>query len=155
MTLYNCKTDGDNWRITKFTNDLEVESSYLCSDAECECPAGHRPACRHRTMLPRFITKSATSGQFFHNFEANEWIRASTEDAFEESVDEIEEELDDSNSQVLTSPVADAPAHPFTMLSLANTDMELNKTFAQHLKAQGMYPTDREPEPPPKPLRRL
>jgi len=51
MTLYNLHTDGDQYRITKLTNDLEVESSYLMTAAECECPAGHRPTCRHRQMF--------------------------------------------------------------------------------------------------------
>ena len=51
MTLYSLRHDGDQYRITKLTNDLEVESSYLMTAEECECPAGHRPTCRHRQMF--------------------------------------------------------------------------------------------------------
>lgn len=80
MSLYNCKSDGDQYRISKFTNDLDVEASYLCDGAECDCPAGHRPVCRHRIMLPRFIAKDATAGQWFHNYEHNQWIRAASDD---------------------------------------------------------------------------
>lgn len=80
MSLYNCKSDGDQYRISKFTNDLNVEASYLTDGAECDCPAGHRPACRHRIMLARFIAKDAIAGQWFHNYEANQWIRAMSDD---------------------------------------------------------------------------
>lgn len=79
MSLYNCKSDGDQYRISKFSNDLDVEASYLTDGAECDCPAGHRPVCRHRIMLSRFIAKNATAGQWFHNYEANQWIRAASD----------------------------------------------------------------------------
>lgn len=80
MSLYNCKSDGNHYRISKFTNDLDVEASYLTSNDGCDCPAGHRPVCRHRIMLPRFIAKNAVAGQWFHNYEHNQWIRAMTDD---------------------------------------------------------------------------
>ena len=52
MTLYNARTSGDSLRITKFDDDLNPidDSSYLTSQTECTCPAGHRPTCRHRQM---------------------------------------------------------------------------------------------------------
>src|SRR5580765_5431444 len=75
--LYNCKTDGDQYRITKFTTDLEVESSYLLTETECECPAGHRHTCRHRQMLPKFIDRKATQGQWFLDYATDKWIIAS------------------------------------------------------------------------------
>lgn len=80
MSLYNCKASGSSYRLTKFTNDLEVEASYLTNGRECDCPAGHRPVCRHRIMLPRFIAKNATAGQWFHNYEHQQWIRAAADD---------------------------------------------------------------------------
>lgn len=61
MTLYNLKHDGDQYRITKFTSDLEVKSSYLLSQdresgtMECDCPAGHHYSCRHRQMFPDLL----------------------------------------------------------------------------------------------------
>jgi hypothetical protein len=69
MTLYNLKTDGDQWRITKFTNDLDVESSYLLSETECECPAGSKPTCRHRQMLPTLIAEGLENTSGFWDFE--------------------------------------------------------------------------------------
>lgn len=71
--LYNCHTDGDNYRITKF-NDGEVESSYLCSTTECQCPAGQRPTCRHRLMLPMFINREAVDTFWFLDWERKGWV---------------------------------------------------------------------------------
>ncbi len=64
-TLYNCHTDGDQYRITKFDSLGNVESTYLCTIDECECPAGFRPTCRHRHMLPRFLAKGAVNSFYF------------------------------------------------------------------------------------------
>lgn len=72
-TLYNCHTDGDEYRITKFA-DGEVESSYLCSADECQCPAGHRPTCRHRMMLPLFINRGAVNSYWFLDFDRKGWV---------------------------------------------------------------------------------
>lgn len=71
--LYNCHTDGDQYRITKF-NDGEVESSYLCSSDECQCPAGSRPTCRHRMMLPMFLARGAVNSFWFLDFERKGWV---------------------------------------------------------------------------------
>lgn len=108
--LYNCKVDGDHYRITKFTPDLEVESTYLTSESECECPAGHRHTCRHRQMLPMFIEKPATRGQYFLDFERKVWLPAVVEEASE--VDE----------RIWNQPLPEHPTieHGFTMLSLAD-----------------------------------
>lgn len=71
--LYNCHTDGDNYRITKF-NDGEVESSYLCSTTECQCPAGSRPICRHRLMLPMFLNRGVVDSFYFLDFDRKGWV---------------------------------------------------------------------------------
>lgn len=71
--LYNCHTDGDQHRITKF-NDGEVEASYLCSETECQCPAGHRPTCRHRMMLPMFLHRGAVDSWWFLDWDRKGWV---------------------------------------------------------------------------------
>src|SRR5258706_13404782 len=73
-TLYNCHTDGDQYRITKFDSLGNVESSYLCTGDECECPAGHRPSCRHRHMLPRFLAKGAVNSFYFYDYDRQGWV---------------------------------------------------------------------------------
>jgi hypothetical protein len=67
-TLYNLHSDGDQHRITKFV-DGEVESSYVTSLYECECPAGHRPSCRHRQMLPQLLAEGIANTHWFWNFD--------------------------------------------------------------------------------------
>lgn len=66
--LYNCHHDGDQYRITKFT-DGNPESSYLCTFAECTCPASHRPTCRHRQMLPLMIAHNIINTHWFWNYD--------------------------------------------------------------------------------------
>ncbi len=73
-TLYNCHTDGDQYRITKFDSLGNVESTYLCTVDECECPAGFRPTCRHRHMLPRFIAKDAVNSFYFYDYDRQGWV---------------------------------------------------------------------------------
>ena len=67
-TLYNLHTDDSGHRITKFV-DGEVESSYLTTFRECECPAGHRHTCRHRQMLPQMIAEGIANTHWFWNFD--------------------------------------------------------------------------------------
>ena len=62
--LYSLRTDGDQYRITKFV-DGDVESSYLCTESECECPAGHRHTCRHRQMLPTMLARKLCNTHWF------------------------------------------------------------------------------------------
>lgn len=71
--LYNCHSDNFGFRITKF-NDGEVESSYICTESTCECPAGVRTSCRHRQMLPMFIARGAVDSWWFLDFERKGWV---------------------------------------------------------------------------------
>jgi len=75
MTLYNCKHAGDQYRITKFDEHMNVESSYLCTTKECECPAGHRPRCRHREMLPRFIQRGTIGTEWCYDYDRGGWVQ--------------------------------------------------------------------------------
>lgn len=67
-TLYSLRSDGDQYRITKFV-DGEVESSYFCTVHECECPAGHRHTCRHRQMLPQLLAEGIVDTHWFWDFD--------------------------------------------------------------------------------------
>ncbi len=73
--LYNCKHAGDQYRITKFDEHMNVESSYLCTTKECECPAGHRPHCRHREMLPRFIQRGTIGTEWCYDYGRGGWVQ--------------------------------------------------------------------------------
>jgi hypothetical protein len=73
-TLYNCRHAGDQYRITKFDTDLNVVSSYLCTTSECDCPAGVRPTCRHREMLPRFIHRDHVGDGWMLDHDRDGWV---------------------------------------------------------------------------------
>lgn len=79
MTLYNCRYAGDEYRITKFDNHMNVESSYLTDGSECDCPAGVRPSCRHRQMLPKFIQREHIGDEWFLDFDRGGWVQMGME----------------------------------------------------------------------------
>ncbi len=73
MILYSAKSTIDAegrsaYRVTKFS-DGDVESSYLTDGVQCECPAGTRPTCRHRRMLPDMITTGIVNTHWFYDFD--------------------------------------------------------------------------------------
>lgn len=74
--LYSCRHDGDQYRISKFTDQLEIESSYLVDREACECPAfAKRNRCKHQDMLPYFINRNAVgSGEMF-DWDRGGWVR--------------------------------------------------------------------------------
>lgn len=74
-SLYNCKHSGDQYRISKFDDDFNLEASYLCDLTTCECPAGHRPHCRHRQMLPKFIQRNYVGQNWFWDHDRGGWVQ--------------------------------------------------------------------------------
>jgi hypothetical protein len=73
MILYSAKSTIDAegakaYRVTKF-NDGEVESSYLTTGGTCDCPAGVRPTCRHRQMLPDMIRAGIVNTHYFWDYD--------------------------------------------------------------------------------------
>ena len=73
-TLYSCRHDGDQYRMTKFDEDMNVEASYLLTATECECPAGSRPSCRHRQMLPKFHQRGAIGTNLLYDYDWGKWM---------------------------------------------------------------------------------
>jgi hypothetical protein len=67
-TLYNLRHDGEQYRITKFVDDA-VESSYLTTHDECDCPAGSQPTCRHRMMLTLPFFREIIDTHWFYDFD--------------------------------------------------------------------------------------
>lgn len=105
MTLYNCKqvASGETYVITKFTEDMDVESSYVTTYRTCECPAGQRFNCRHREMLPMFIAKQATHGEMFYNFLTGEWIAAAIDEPLKEDESSLDMGgLEDTGVQIIS-----------------------------------------------------
>lgn len=76
MTLYNLRTTELGYRITKFTTDLDMESSYEMVSMpdgtfNCGCPAGHRQVCRHRQMIHDLVERVDTP--WFYCFKDGDW----------------------------------------------------------------------------------
>jgi hypothetical protein len=91
MTLYSCLVDGDQYRITKFDDYMNPQSSYLCTETECECPAGVRPICRHREMLPKFIERKTVGTDWWFDYDRGGWVQMGNGDG---SVDLPEDDFD-------------------------------------------------------------
>lgn len=98
MSLYNLRSNPSSqlpYTITKFDNDLNPESVYFLGTTVCECPAGHLPKCRHRTMLPTLVERVDTS--WFWCFETQTWedpTGAAKINDEAEPLPEVEEELE-------------------------------------------------------------
>lgn len=76
MILYNLKSEISHanvisYRITKFDEDLNPESSYIVHNEVCECPAGIRDTCRHRKMLPIMLPR--VDSVWFYCFDDGKW----------------------------------------------------------------------------------
>lgn len=72
MHLYSLRTTStpDTFRVTKFTLDLEVESSYLISAEGCECPGySGRGRCRHETILHHIVDAGRVDTSWFLEFD--------------------------------------------------------------------------------------
>ena len=94
--LYNCRHDGDQYRITKFDSDMNVESTYLCdlSPSACQCPAFERRSkCRHIEMLPQFISRNHIGDAWFLDFDRGGWVQMGSEWSVTEPEPMIESEI--------------------------------------------------------------
>ena len=114
MALYNLRTNPTQpdlpFTITKFTSELEVESSYSVGNTVCECPAGHRPKCRHREMLPALRERIDTA--WFYCFETKSWEDPTGEAAKHDEVAEHDAETggldaDQASSERVHVPTRD------------------------------------------------
>lgn len=79
MSLYNCRTEGPNYRVVKFDNDLNLETIYTLRRGYsgkyyCNCFAGNRDTCRHREMLAGFIKHNVVDSKYFFDYENWRWV---------------------------------------------------------------------------------
>jgi hypothetical protein len=73
--LYNCRDAGDQYRITKFDEDMNPIVSYHTTLSACDCPAGERETCRHRQMLVHFLEKPGSiNSMWFWNHDRKGWV---------------------------------------------------------------------------------
>jgi len=71
--LYSLRSSDGEWRITKFDEDLEMESSYIVSTDGCECPqwTSRERECRHMKMLPMMVERA--DSPWFFCYEDAQW----------------------------------------------------------------------------------
>src|ERR1700693_246624 len=73
-TLHGTPTDGE-FVIQKFDKDYVWQSLYALSATICTCPQGHKPKCRHRTMLPMFLQHGHIGDGWFLEWNTRMWRR--------------------------------------------------------------------------------
>jgi hypothetical protein len=69
--LYNIRRGPHGFAIAKFDENLNLLAAYDVDPKYCSCPAGPRPTCRHRKMLPRMLSRVDTAE--FYCYETNTW----------------------------------------------------------------------------------
>lgn len=124
MKLYNCVDAGHPgaYIITKFDDEMNVESSYLVSNGECACPRGSAHSCRHRDMLHRFKQyKHIGDGWFldwdtriFHNIAVTQTVTEELEvrDEIETTPETPVVEKDAEAVDLPSVPAAPPATHP-------------------------------------------
>lgn len=132
MTLYNCRHAGDQYRVTKFDNHMNVESSYLCTTDECDCPAGVRPTCRHRQMLPKFIQREHVGDEWFLDFDRGGWVQMGLEYAAPEA--EEPEGLDEDDGEALQSPNPKPTIETMRVMPANSTPEEVLEAFSEMIE---------------------
>ncbi len=83
ISLYHLRSIGQSdtsFRITKLDEDYSIEAAYVVSAAECSCPAGSRPSCRHRQMLPFFLAQGHIDNGWMLDWATRMWRKPLIED---------------------------------------------------------------------------
>lgn len=112
MSIYNLRTSDDSFIITKFTSDLDVESSYTVTLSECECPAGRRPTCRHRQMLPTMLAQGIEDTGGFYDFDNDQFLEPEVMDqGLSDDVDGIPDTLEGDDKLDVTETSSEPALH--------------------------------------------
>lgn len=74
-SLYSLRSTPQpgEFTILKFSPDYDVESVYALSEKTCTCPQGHKPKCKHRTMLRLFLTQAHVDDGWFLDWSTRLW----------------------------------------------------------------------------------
>lgn len=78
--LYSLRRHPSGFMIAKFDADMNVAAIYHLRSIPmgyyaCECPAGARPNCKHRRMVPIFLASNAVDSDRFYCYETQMWHR--------------------------------------------------------------------------------
>ena len=82
--VYSIRTEGESFRITKFTKDLNPVGFYKLVEKDggftCNCPQSNRGACKHLDVVDAFMTypERIDKGWFFCQ-QTGDWFPPVTE----------------------------------------------------------------------------
>jgi hypothetical protein len=72
--LYNLKSIKGKYLMTKWSDDLDLEASYVLGSSNCTCAAGtHSRHCRHKEMKSIFINQGRVNSEWFYNYDTGKW----------------------------------------------------------------------------------
>lgn len=71
-SLRSTPAEGE-FTIIKLSIDYEVEALYALNLGVCTCPAGHRPKCKHRVMLPMFLKFNHVNDGWLLDWDTRMW----------------------------------------------------------------------------------
>lgn len=132
LNFYNCRFAPPGYRITKFDSEYNVEGTYLVQPREgthgwtCECPAGHRPTCRHRDMLPKFIKDGHLDDGWFLRWDNRQWARPVQPEAQDKIDQQLADEIAaDQEAKVTYSELVDKPTELPAALAPIERDYDL------------------------------
>lgn len=149
MSLYNAKSTDDpsTYLFTKFDSDLNLvdDSIYLTTETTCTCPAGVRPSCRHRQMLPSFLATRRIDTPWFFDFDTGAWSQPF-------------EALDDGEEAILPPVSGDVETIVDYIRTSAEQAPKVELDDSDHPQMRSDYKVEGSITgrlPPTKPLRRL
>ena len=132
--LYNIKRGPHGYAIGKFDRDLNLLAAYNTSTDYCSCPAGPRPTCRHRKMLPRMLAK--VDQPEFYCYETQTWHRPLEAFGLEPSErgaeaalaaaggnKVVQEQLEMEDITQAASEMLNSPPSPEAAVMYANTEL--------------------------------
>lgn len=87
--LYQVRSTNDpsQWVVKKVDFDFNPSGEYHVSrvgaghNLMCDCFAGTKSTCRHRTMLPIFEFENKIDTNQWYNFDKQSWVEGPTHDA--------------------------------------------------------------------------
>lgn len=79
MSIYSIRTIPVGYRVAKFDDALNFETSYDMPKLHngvvmCSCPAANRHTCRHRDMLEIFKDEKHIGDGWFYDYDNDQWI---------------------------------------------------------------------------------
>lgn len=112
MKLYNCVSAGHPgaFIVTKFDENMEVESSYLVSNGECACPRGSAHSCRHRDMLQRFRQHKHIGDGWFLDWDTRMFHNIAITQTVADELEARDETLPETPVVEKDAPAVDLPS---------------------------------------------